>query len=407
MIRRIGAALAQLPGPVLVTGHSGQRPHQVAELPLQLAPVPGAGGGVAARLVEVTGEPGRFTAEGRADTEPRVPDNPRDARNRRVEITLAPARAGGHDQGPEGVHHEATVRLPGCALVPDPGRHRRPGRPGVVRRTPVRLRRHASPWPPEARRWWVIGTLFAVWALWQIVSAIVARMRNRRLMEQLAAGPEPAPDPARVASAEELETLRRRFDEALAVLKGSEGRTGLGGHWVYQLPWYLIIGPPGCGKTTALVNSGLRFPLAEQLGQDAIHGVGGTRNCDWWFTDEAVLLDTAGRYTTQDSYAEVDSAAWSGFLGLLKKHRPRRPINGVLVAVSLSDLLQQSQAERDAHARAIRGRVQEIYSTFQIRCPDLCPLHEGGPGGRLHRVLRRPGQGGAGAGLGHDLPLRR
>jgi type VI secretion system protein ImpL len=226
-----------------------------------------------------------------------------------------------------------------------------------------------APLAPETARWWVIGTLFGTWSLVQVVGAVMARIRNRRLMEQLAAGPEAAPDPARVASQEEVETLRQRFDEAMGVLKGSEGRRRLGGHWVYQLPWYLIIGPPGCGKTTALVNSGLRFPLAEQFGQDAIHGIGGTRNCDWWFTDEAVILDTAGRYTTQDSYAEVDSAAWAGFLSLLKKHRPRRPVNGVLVAISLSDLLQQSQAERDAHARAIRARVQELYTTFKIRCP--------------------------------------
>ncbi|MGY2499106.1 hypothetical protein, partial [Klebsiella pneumoniae] len=86
---------------------------------------------------------------------------------------------------------------------------------------------------------------------------------------------------------------------------------------LYQLPWYVIIGPPGSGKTTALVNSGLNFPLAAQLGAGAIRGVGGTRNCDWWFTDEAVLLDTAGRYTTQDSHAQVDKAAWLGFLDLL------------------------------------------------------------------------------------------
>jgi type VI secretion system protein ImpL len=218
-------------------------------------------------------------------------------------------------------------------------------------------------------RLWTIGGLFALWALVQIVSAVAARMRNRRLMDQLAAGPEPAPDPARLASEDEIRTLRERFDQALQVLRGSEGRRRLGGHWVYQLPWYLIIGPPGCGKTTALVNSGLRFPLAEQLGQNAIHGIGGTRNCDWWFTDEAVILDTAGRYTTQDSYAEVDSAAWGGFLGLLKKHRPRRPINGVLVAISLSDLLQQSQGEREGHARAIRARVQELYGTFRVRVP--------------------------------------
>ncbi|MBS1202059.1 MAG: type secretion protein IcmF, partial [Chromatiaceae bacterium] len=226
-----------------------------------------------------------------------------------------------------------------------------------------------EPLAPESARWWLIGVLFAIWALIQIVSAVAARIRNRRLMDQLAAGPAAPPDPTRVASEEEVDALRGRFDEAMAVLKRSDGRRRLGGHWVYQLPWYLIIGPPGCGKTTALVNSGLRFPLAEQFGQDAIHGIGGTRNCDWWFTDEAVLLDTAGRYTTQDSYAEVDSAAWGGFLALLKQHRPRRPINGVLVAVSLSDLLQQSQGERDSHARAIRARIQELYTAFKIRCP--------------------------------------
>ena len=227
----------------------------------------------------------------------------------------------------------------------------------------------SEPLAPEIRRWVVIGGLFALWALWQLGSTIAARIRNRRLMESLAAGPATPPDPAEAASAEELATLKHRFDEALALLKRSEGRKGLGGHWVYQLPWYLIIGPPGCGKTTALVNSGLRFPLAEHLGQDPIQGVGGTRNCDWWFTDQAVLLDTAGRYTTQDSYTTVDSAAWLGFLALLKRHRPRRPINGVLVAVSLSDLMQLSQAERDTHAQAIRQRVQELYSTFRIRFP--------------------------------------
>jgi type VI secretion system protein ImpL len=121
------------------------------------------------------------------------------------------------------------------------------------------------------------------------------------------------------------------------------GKTGRG-QYLYQLPWYIIIGPPGSGKTTALINSGLRFPL----GAGKVRGVGGTRNCDWWFTDEAVLLDTAGRYTTQDSHEEVDRAAWRGFLDLLKKHRRRRPINGAFIAISLADLMQQREEEREA-----------------------------------------------------------
>ena len=168
------------------------------------------------------------------------------------------------------------------------------------------------------------------------------------------------------ASAEEISTLKQGLDEALAVLKKTKlgGKTGRG-QYLYQLPWYIIIGPPGSGKTTALINSGLRFPL----GAGKVRGVGGTRNCDWWFTDEAVLLDTAGRYTTQDSHEEVDRAAWRGFLDLLKKHRRRRPINGAFIAISLADLMQQREEEREAQALAIKQRVQELHEHFGIRFP--------------------------------------
>ncbi len=164
-------------------------------------------------------------------------------------------------------------------------------------------------------------------------------------------------------------TLRARFEEAVGVLKQAK----LGGRWtgqyLYQLPWYVIVGAPGSGKTTALLNSGLKFPLSEKLGKGAVKGIGGTHNCDWWFTEQAVLLDTAGRYTTQDSYHEVDKAAWFGFLDLLKKYRRRRPINGVFVAVSIADLLHQSDNERSAHAVAVRQRIQELHERLGIRFP--------------------------------------
>jgi len=65
-------------------------------------------------------------------------------------------------------------------------------------------------------------------------------------------------------------------------------------------------------------NAGLRFPLQDPLGKESVKGVGGTRNCDWWFTDKAVLIDTAGRFTTQDSDQNTDAAGWNSFLGLLK-----------------------------------------------------------------------------------------
>jgi type VI secretion system protein ImpL len=206
---------------------------------------------------------------------------------------------------------------------------------------------------------------------------IKAKRANAALTKGLL---QPAAEARPSASAEEAKQLSQRFEEALDLLKKLRFGVDHPSLWtriralgsqqyLYNLPWYVFIGAPGAGKTTALVNSGLRFPLADRLGREAVRGVGGTRNCDWWFTDEAVFLDTAGRYTTQQSDRDVDAAAWKSFLELLKKSRPRRPINGVLVTMSVSDLLQQSAAERESHARALRTRVQELYQTLGLRIP--------------------------------------
>ena len=226
-----------------------------------------------------------------------------------------------------------------------------------------------EPLAPELNRAIAIGAILALWALNRLRIFLASRRRNSEIIDGLASSSAAPLDAAGMESAEEIALIKQRFEEALDLLKKARLDHRHGRNFLYQLPWYLIIGPPGSGKTTALVNSGLRFPLAEQLGADAVRGIGGTRNCDWWFTDEAVLLDTAGRYTTQDSYEEVDRAAWTGFLELLKKYRRRRPINGVLVAISVADLLRQTEAERAAHARAIKRRIQELHQHFGIRFP--------------------------------------
>ncbi len=168
---------------------------------------------------------------------------------------------------------------------------------------------------------------------------------------------------------EENQVITDRFKEAMSLLRTARFEGKQGRRSIYQLPWYIIIGPPGAGKTTALVNSGLHFPLKEKLGVQQIGGIGGTRNCDWWFTDEAVIIDTAGRYTTQDSDSAQDKAAWGNFLNLLKQHRTRRPVNGIILAMSIQDLLSSSEAERQQHAEKIRNRIQELCEQFKVKFP--------------------------------------
>jgi type VI secretion system protein ImpL len=173
-----------------------------------------------------------------------------------------------------------------------------------------------------------------------------------------------------VSAAESSESdeivLKDKMKDAIATLKSANGKKK---DYLYDLPWYVLIGPPGSGKTTALINSGLKFPLLRGATPAAIAGVGGTRYCDWWFTEEAVLIDTAGRYTTQDSDAKTDKQSWFAFLALLKKNRPRQPINGVIVVISLEDLMTLSSAELDTHANAIRTRLLELHERLKVDFP--------------------------------------
>ena len=217
----------------------------------------------------------------------------------------------------------------------------------------------------------LIAIAAAAWIGWERWRARRARLENERLLEVLAGSGGESDSAARAAR--EIAVMRQRFEEAAAILmkmrfKGPDGEN----RYVHELPWYVFIGAPGSGKTTALVNSGLRFPLREAggvSGDPALAGVGGTRNCDWWFTEEAVLLDTAGRYTTQESDLEADAAAWQGFLSLIKRFRPRRPLNGALVTLSVSDLMLWSEEERKRYAWHVRARLAELYERLGVRFP--------------------------------------
>jgi len=210
----------------------------------------------------------------------------------------------------------------------------------------------------------VIGLLI-VSVIGLAISAMRARRNKGGIETALAAQAEreaAAYTPDRKA---EVERMRAAFDEAVTRLKASRlagtGPFRSGKKALYALPWYLFVGPPGAGKTTALLQSGLRFPG----GSERVRGVGGTRNCDWFFTDEAILLDTAGRYTTEDD----DQEEWTAFLDALRESRPDRPINGVLVGIPAPDLLGATPRELEDLADDVRRRIDELVTRLGLRLP--------------------------------------
>ena len=164
------------------------------------------------------------------------------------------------------------------------------------------------------------------------------------------------------AQRQEAASIRKRMLEAIGTIKMSRMGQLSGDAALYELPWYMIIGNQTAGKSTAIANSGLQFPFANsKLVQD----IGGTRNCDWFFTTDGIVLDTAGRYAVIDD----DRAEWFDFLGLLKKYRKRAPINGIIVAVSIAELTGKPPEFAINLAQNLRQRVQELTERLEVHAP--------------------------------------
>jgi hypothetical protein len=175
---------------------------------------------------------------------------------------------------------------------------------------------------------------------------------------------------------------QKRFDEGVAAREGIEDRKREWGGWVdelekqgidrYDLPFYLLLGEPQSGKSVLLQNSDLHFPF----GQTRLSGVGGTRGCDWWFTEEAVILDLAGRLFTHEGGA-ADEIEWGAFLDLLVDFRPMCPANGILLVIPCDGLLQDQRDAAAHKAIKIQNALLTLTSKLQAQLPVYLVLTKG------------------------------
>lgn len=213
---------------------------------------------------------------------------------------------------------------------------------------------------PSRYRFWIIigvllliGLIFGVRLLYGWMTGRQARASERELDREQ----QEAEDRANsVEERQKVREIREKFKVALQQLRDAKIP-------LYDLPWMMLIGEPQGGKTLTLRGSGLSFPV----GYDAISGLGGTKNCDWFFANEAVFLDTAGRWTFSQQGAS-DSREWLTFLGDLVKKRRHCPINGCVVVVPV-DALWRSPEKRMEEASNIYNKLGELQRTLKVRFP--------------------------------------
>lgn len=276
---------------------------------------------------------------------------------------------------------------------------------------------HVQPFVPTSTRSIAIAVVLTVFAIYWL-NRFWQRMRSDEsfLKSMLEFGGKKEPSPA----AAPLRTVDSVVESALARLKVMRtGARGLGTLFqskrhVYALPWYIALGSAASGKTHAVLNAGLPFPLAERMHTTVNARAGGSRHVDCWIADDAVLIDTAAHYTqhgtslyalpallskekknvsagvsqadapqadenqdkSQDAASDtgerrklVDQAEWLGFLGILRRHRPRTPINGALLTVDLAELTSLDEPERLVLAAALHTRLAELRAELGIRFP--------------------------------------
>lgn len=198
--------------------------------------------------------------------------------------------------------------------------------------------------------------VFGTYYLWRRMRARrQSRMFTSAIEAQTTAAPKSMSDPNQRAA---LDKLRQKFQSGMQEFKNR-------GKDIYKLPWYVIIGESGSGKTEAIRHSGIEFPPGLQ---DELQGSGGTVNMDWWFTNRAIILDTAGSMIFREQQAG-SSPEWGEFLRLLKKSRPQCPVNGLFLVLSIESLINDSADKISEKASKLAQQLQLIQRTLDVRFP--------------------------------------
>ncbi|MCL5966157.1 MAG: type VI secretion system protein ImpL, partial [Deltaproteobacteria bacterium] len=196
-----------------------------------------------------------------------------------------------------------------------------------------------------------------------ILRKILLRRREQNFVQQVIAQDEEKIRALSQKEQTEMRELQDRWKEAVEALRKSHLRKH--GNPLYVLPWYLVMGESGSGKTTSITSAKLSSPFLEVT---RTSGISGTRNCDWWFFEQAVIIDTAGRYAIPVDEGK-DKEEWQKFLSLLVKYRKKEPIHGLIVTVAADKLLRTAPEAMEEDGRTIRRRIDELMRVLGIRFP--------------------------------------
>lgn len=144
----------------------------------------------------------------------------------------------------------------------------------------------------------------------------------------------------------EIKQLQSVFKNTIRSLKRSQAKR----FWPsMELPTYLVLGVSHAGKTSLLTQAKAddSLPLFSE------------KYYDGWLIEDSIFFDYIENETL--SNPETDQLLWHKFLQLIKKYKRQLSFRGIIVAVDLSQLLQQNST---INAEKVCQRLQTMAGLF-------------------------------------------
>lgn len=146
-------------------------------------------------------------------------------------------------------------------------------------------------------------------------------------------------------------------------------KTYLGGHdSQYKLPWYLMLGTEGAGKSTILQETDLELPI----GYPEYDIQGSNAKLNWTFFDGGVVADLKGSMFLNKYGATSNDSDWSYFVKLFNRYRPKRPLDGIVITIPADELVGPNRLSFDEltqRSKHIYTKLWNLQSSLGMRIP--------------------------------------
>ena len=144
---------------------------------------------------------------------------------------------------------------------------------------------------------------------------------------------------------------------------------------IYSRPWYMMMGAGISGKSALIRQSEQVIPLnfQREMSREMSDGKE-LKTLEMVLTHSAVLIDPPGEFFLQGEQTQEVSLPrgerlLQHLMDWLITNRPRQPLNGVILAISVQELMAMTAESRRTWAQMWQTRILELCDRFACRVP--------------------------------------